>query len=77
MKATGKSIYNGKTRNWRETINNVEEWIENRKDFLKSVSHYNMFSVTRVGNIITMEAHRNAQPRMKEHPVTYILTIVD
>lgn len=77
MKATGKSIYNGKTRNWRGIINNVEEWIKEREEFLKSVSHYNWFSVTRVGNTITMECHRKAQPRMKEQHITYILTLVD
>ena len=77
MKATGKCIENGKIRNWREIINNVEEWIENRKFFLKEIWKYDTITESRNGNQIIINAYREKKPRRKEKTTVYVLTIVD
>lgn len=77
MKATGKCIENGKTRNWRDIIPNVDEWVENRKFFLKEIWKYDTITESRKGNQIIISAHRENKPRRKEKMTTYILTIID
>ncbi len=66
MKATGKCIENGKTRNWRDIIPNVDEWVENRKFFLKEIWKYDTITESRTGNQIIISAHRENKPRRKE-----------
>lgn len=77
MKATGKCIENGKTRNWRDILPNVDEWIENRIFFLKEIWKYDTITELRTGNQIIISAHREKKPSRKEKMTTYILTLVD
>ena len=77
MKAKGLSIYKGITRKWRDTIEDVENWINGRRTFLLDLNKFDTYDVTREGNTITINAHRDAKGRMKESDVTYILTIIE